>query len=69
MNPYDQLFKNADKIKPIEGYDDIICHGSPDGLLIYGLRGEEWTYTAKEAAEIIRNSKEFTGKSIRLISC
>ncbi|MBD5080275.1 MAG: hypothetical protein HDT44_00735 [Ruminococcaceae bacterium] len=53
----------------MEGYTDIVCHGSPDELLIYGLDGEEWSYSAKEAANIIRNSKEYDGKAVRLISC
>lgn len=46
-----------------------MCHGSPEKLYIYGLHGEEWSYSARDAAEMIRNSKEFEGKSIRLISC
>lgn len=69
INPNESLYKNADKIKPIEGYDDIVCHGSPEGLIINGMNNEEWIYTAKEAAEMIRNSQEFKGRSIRLISC
>ena len=69
INPNESLYKNADKIKPIEGYDDIVYHGSPEGLIINGMDNEEWIYTAKEAAEMIRNSKGFSGRSIRLISC
>lgn len=38
-------------------------------MIINGLDNEEWIYTAKEAAEMIRNSQEFRGKNIRLISC
>jgi len=38
-------------------------------LLINGLDGEEWSYNAKQAAEMIRNSQEFKGTDIRLISC
>lgn len=69
VNPNEDLFRYADKIKPIEGYDDIVCHGSPEGFIINGFDGEIWTYTAKEAAEIICNSKEFKGQNIRLIVC
>lgn len=69
VNPNDQLFTNADKIKPLEGFSDIVCHGAPNELLINGLEGEEWSYNAKEAAEMIRNSNEFSGKPIRLLSC
>lgn len=69
INSNESLYKNSDKIKPINGYDDIICHGSPEGLIINGMNGEEWVYAAKEAAEMIRNSREFRGRDIRLISC
>lgn len=69
VNPNERLYINADKIKPIEGYGDIVCHGSPKELLIYGLDDEEWSYSAKEAAEMIRGSNEFKGQSIRLIAC
>lgn len=63
------MYINADKIKPVEGYGDIVCHGSPNELLIYGLDDEEWSYSAKEAAEMIRGSNEFKGQNIRLIAC
>ena len=69
VNPTDPLYTNANKIKPVKGYGDIIIHGSPDSLLINGLNGEQWEYGAKEAAEMIRNSREFHGQPIRLIAC
>ena len=69
VNPNDNLYPNAAKIKPLEGYSDIVIHGSPTKLLAYGNDGEEWSYNAREAAELIRNSREFCGKPIRLIAC
>lgn len=69
VNPNDQLSENAKKIKPLDGYSDIVFHGSPTELVAYGIDGEEWVYGAKEAAEMIRNSREFCGKPIRLIAC
>lgn len=69
LNEDDPLFKNADKIKPLEGFDDIVFHGDSTHLIAYGNDGEEWLYNAKEAAEIIRNSKSFHGRPIRLLSC
>lgn len=69
VNPNDLLYVNAKKIKPLDGYSDIVMHGSPTELLAYGNNGEEWAYGAKEAAELIRNSREFCGKPIRLIAC
>lgn len=69
VNSNDLLYVNAKKIKPLDGYSDIVMHGSPTELLAYGNDGEEWSYGAKEAAELIRNSREFCGKPIRLIAC
>lgn len=69
VNPNEDLFLYADKIKPIEGYGDIVCHGSSECFIINGTNGEIWTYSAKEAAEMIRGSKEFNGRNIRLIVC
>lgn len=69
VNPNDRLYEYADLVKPIDGYCDIVSHGSPTELIINGLNNEEWTYTAKEAAEMIRNSAEFNGQNVRLISC
>lgn len=69
VNSNDQLSQNAKKIKPLEGYSDIIMHGSPTELLAYDNDGAELLYSAKEAAELIRNSREFCGKPIRLIAC
>lgn len=63
------MFRYADKIKPIEGYGDIVCHGSSEGFIINGINGETWIYSAKEAAEMIRSSQEFKGQNIRLIVC
>lgn len=69
VNSNDILFRNAAKIKSLDGYSDIIIHGSPTELLAYGNDGEVWSYNAQEAAELIRNSREFCGKPIRLIAC
>lgn len=69
VNPNDQLSENAKKIKPLDGYSDIVFHGSPTKLLAYDNDGMELVYNAKEAAKLIINSREFCGKPIRLISC
>lgn len=69
MNRYDPLFVNAGKIKPLKGYTDIVCHGSPSELLIYGMNEEEWSYSAAQAADMVRNSGGYDGGDIRLIAC
>lgn len=69
VNSNDSFYQNAKKIKPLDGYSDIIMHGSPTKLLAFDNNNAELSYNAKEAAELIRNSREFCGKPIRLISC
>ena len=69
LSKSDPLYYNADKIKPIKGYDDIVFHGDPYHLIAYGNSGEEWLYNAKEAAEMIKHCQSFHEKPIRLIAC
>lgn len=69
LSKSDPLYYNADKIKPIKGYDDIVFHGDPYHLIAYGNSGEEWLYNAKEAAEMIKHCQAFHEKPIRLIAC
>lgn len=72
VNSNDNLYLNSKKIKPLEGYSDIVMHGTPSELIARGNDGEEWCYNAREAAELIRNSREFIenpDRPIRLISC
>ncbi len=72
VNSSDSLYLNSQKIKPLEGYSDIVMHGTPSALIASGNNGEEWRYNAHEAAELIKNSREFSqnpDRPIRLISC
>ena len=69
INPNDDFYKYADRIAPQQGFCDIICHGDPFHFLIRGMDGEKWEYSAKDAAEMIKNSSEFKGEPIRLIAC
>ena len=55
LSKSDPLYYNADKIKPIKGYDDIVFYGDPYHLITYGNSGEEWLYNAKEATEMIKH--------------
>ena len=64
----DPLYEYAPKIKPIDGYDDFVCHATPDAFLIYSGE-EEIVMSAKEYAEHIRLSSRFNNKPIRIISC
>lgn len=65
----DQLAINAKKIKPIEGFSDVVAHGDQTGFFMYDANGNEYTYTPAEFATIIKESKSYDGGAIRLISC
>lgn len=65
----DPLFKNAEFIEPIEGYQDIVCHGDKLGFVWKDLNGVESTVSVNEFAEILKNSPVYKGGPIRLISC
>ena len=69
LNQSDPLWKNAANIEPIEGYQDIICHGDKLGFVWKDANGIESTVSASEFAEILKNSPVYKGGRIRLISC
>lgn len=54
VNSSDSLYLNSQKIKPLEGYSDIVMHGTPSALIASGNNGKEWRYNAHEAAELIK---------------
>ena len=64
----DLLYEHAQRIKPLEGYDDFVCHATPDTFLIYS-GGEEIQMPASEYAEHIKASSSFHNRPIRIISC
>lgn len=69
LNQSDPLWKNAANIKPIEGYQDIICHGDKLGFVWKDANGVESTVSINEFAEILKSSPVYKGGPIRLISC
>ena len=69
LNRTDPLWKNSENIKPIEGYQDIVCHGDTSGFAYKDLDGNEISITAREFAKILKNSPVYEGRPIRLISC
>jgi hypothetical protein len=69
LNKMDPLWENAGKIKPIEGFQDIVCHGDKIGFIWKNADGVEVTVSAKEFADILKSSPVYNGGPIRLISC
>ena len=69
LNQSDPLWENAANIKPIEGYQDIICHGDKLGFVWKDANGVESTVSVNEFAKILKSSPVYKGGPIRLISC
>ena len=71
MSNRDAFYRNMEKVVPIEGYEDIVCHADSHSFSFQdpdtGEIFEE--ITAKEMAEQIRKSGKYKGGSIRLIAC
>ena len=70
VNSADDLSTYAKKIKKIDGYEDIIIHGSPMEFELRDLNDDVASiYTPKELAEILREDPNYHGGDIRLLSC
>ena len=57
----DELYNNAKRIKPIDGYEDIVIHADKHNFYSYNMQGDEFLFTAEEMAEILRRSKGYHG--------
>lgn len=56
---------NKSTLRPIDGFHDVFCHGSP--IAVFGDDGVEMT--AKQLADVIRSGTWDGVESIRLVSC
>lgn len=69
LNKNDLLHKNAAKVKPIPGYEDIAVHGDRYGFVFKDADGNESNVSVKEFADILRKSGMYHGGAVRLLSC
>lgn len=69
VNKNDMLFKNAQQIKPIDGYEDVVVHADKFGFVFKDANGNESNVSVVEFAEILKNSGTYHGGNIRLIAC
>lgn len=69
LNKNDELYQRAAKIKPLEGFDDIVVHGDPYGFVFIDSDGAETNISALEFAKILRTDDNYKGGDIRLIAC
>ena len=70
VNSSDELFEYAQKVRPIDGYEDVFIHGDKKGFTIKDKDGKERDYySPREFAEILRSDPNYHGGKVRLFSC
>ncbi len=70
LNSSDELKRNALKVTPLTGYEDIVIHGDKTGFAIKDKSGKEHDYyTPREFAEILKKDPNYKGGNIRLMAC
>ena len=70
VNKADRLFENAKKVAPIKDYEDVVSHANADVFYAYTAdEAIQYTYSAKEFADMLRNSPTYSGGDIRLLAC
>ena len=69
LNKHDKLYAYAAKIKPIDGFEDVISHGDPVSLVFKDADGKESYVSAEEFVGILKKDPGYKGGDIRLIAC
>lgn len=69
LNKRDQLFRNAMDIKPIDGFDDLVCHATALYFVNRDIRGNEELITPEEMAHDLKLFYNNKVPNLRLISC
>lgn len=69
LNRMDKLFSNAQKVKPLNGYTDVVVHGDKLGFVYVDADGKESNISAVEFADILKKTPSYGGGPIRLLSC
>ena len=65
----EDLYNNAQKIEPIEGYTDIVGHGDPYSMVFRDSNGKEVNVAAEEFSKILDKGGFYKGGKIRLVAC
>ena len=69
VNNQDDLYRNAAKIEPIDGYEDIVSHGDPVGFVFKDIDGNEREVSVADFVDMLSENPEYHGGDIRLIAC
>jgi len=70
MEKNDRFYKNALNRPDIDtnGYYDIIAHGTPNGMEMT-INGKKQIVDHRMLSNILKNSSDYNGQNIRLLSC
>lgn len=70
MAPGEQFAANASKTEPLDGYHDVISHGSP---VDFGQTPDAWlngrNFDHRAVARLLAKDPNYTGGPVRLIAC
>lgn len=69
LNKNDRLYTNAQRIKPISGYEDVVVHADKYGFVFKDANDTESNVSVTEFAQMLRKSGTYHGGTIRLIAC
>jgi SPP1 gp7 family putative phage head morphogenesis protein len=69
LNKSDQLYKNAERIKPVRGFEDVIVHGDEAGFVFRDANGVDSNLSVIEFAQILRDTPSYQSGNIRLVAC
>ena len=69
MNKEDDSFPYFKKIAVVDGFENLLCHGTKNTLYHESNIGIGTEYNAREVADIIKNDENLSGKNIRLLAC
>lgn len=65
----EDLFAYSQKIKPLEGFTDVVAHGDSVSIVFRDANGKETNVSAEEFANILEKVGVYKGGKIRLMAC
>jgi len=69
LNKNDSLYEYSKKIKPLDGFEDVVTHGDPVSLVFKDGDGKESNVSAEEFVKILKSDPNYKGGNVRLVAC
>ncbi|WP_160680871.1 hypothetical protein [Clostridium sp. C8-1-8] len=64
MNKTDALWIRAEKVKPLEGFQDILCHADKYSLVWKDAAGNETIVSAEQFCKVLEDSPVYKDQLI-----